>query len=307
MYDIIIIGAGPAGLTAAVYARRANKSVLLLDKGAFGGQITYSPKVENYPGFESVSGSQLADYMVEQALSQGAEVEVEAATGIQLSPDGVTKTVVTEDGNRYEALSVIIATGAKHRHLGLPNEDKFIGEGISFCAVCDGAFYKDKTVALIGGGNSALQEAILLSETCKKVIVVQNLDFLTGEQQLQDILAQRDNVEIITGHVVTEIPDGDALHAVVIESTATGERTTLKVDGMFVAIGLVPENTPFADHIDLDKWGYADSGEDCTTRTNGIFVAGDCRRKGVRQITTATADGAVSAVAACRYIDGLQK
>lgn len=307
MYDIIIIGAGPAGLTAAVYARRANKSVLLLDKGAFGGQITFSPKVENYPGFESISGSELADYMVSQALSQGAEVEVEAATGIEISPDGVTKTVITEDGNRYDALSVIIATGAKHRHLGLPNEEKFIGEGISFCAVCDGAFYKNKTVALIGGGNSALQEAILLSETCKKVIVVQNLDFLTGEKQLQDILAGRDNVEIITGHVVAEIPDGDALHAVVIESVATGERTTLTVDGMFVAIGLVPENTPFANHIDLDKWGYADAGEDCLTRTNGIYVAGDCRRKGVRQVTTATADGAVSAVAACRYIDGLQK
>ena len=306
MYDIIIIGAGPAGLTAAVYARRANKSVLLLDKGAFGGQITFSPKVENYPGFASISGSELADYMVEQALTQGAEVEVEAATGIEISPDGITKTVVTEDGNRYEALAVIIATGAKHRHLGLPNEDKFIGEGISFCAVCDGAFYKDKTVALIGGGNSALQEAILLSETCKKVIVVQNLDFLTGEQQLQDIISQRDNIEVITGHIVSEIPDGDALHAVVIESVATKERKTLTVDGMFVAIGLVPENTPFESLIDLDKWGYADAGEDCLTRTPGVYVAGDCRHKSIRQITTATADGAVSAVAACRYIDGLK-
>jgi len=305
MYDIIIIGAGPAGLTAAVYARRANKSVLLLDKGAFGGQITFSPKVENYPGFESISGSQLADYMVEQALSQGAEVEVEAAVGIELSPDGITKTVITEDGNRYDAYAVIIATGARHRHLGLPNEEKFIGEGISFCAVCDGAFYKDKTVALIGGGNSALQEAILLSETCKKVIVVQNLDFLTGEKQLQDIIAGRENIEVITGHIVAEIPDGDALHAVVIESVATKERQTLTVDGMFVAIGLVPENTPFKSHIDLDQWGYADAGEDCLTRTPGVYVAGDCRRKGVRQVTTATADGAVSAVAACRYIDGL--
>ncbi len=305
MYDIIIIGAGPAGLTAAVYARRANKSVLLLDKGAFGGQITFSPKVENYPGFESISGSQLADYMVEQALSQGAEVEVEAAVGIEVAPDGITKTVITEDGNRYDAYAVIIATGARHRHLGLPNEEKFIGEGISFCAVCDGAFYKDKTVALIGGGNSALQEAILLSETCKKVIVVQNLDFLTGEKQLQDIIAGRDNIEVITGHIVAEIPDGEALHAVVIESVATKERQTLTVDGMFVAIGLVPENTPFKSHIDLDQWGYADAGEDCLTRTPGVYVAGDCRRKGVRQVTTATADGAVSAVAACRYIDGL--
>ncbi len=306
MYDIIIVGAGPAGLTAAIYARRANKSVLLLDKGAFGGQITFSPKVENYPGFESISGSQLADYMVEQALSQGAEVEVEEVTGIEVSEDGVKKTVITDDGNRYECLSVIIAAGAKHRHLGLPNEEKFIGDGISFCAVCDGAFYKDKTVALIGGGNSALQEAILLSETSKKVYVVQNLDFLTGEQQLQDILATRENVEIITGHVAVEIPDGDVFHGVVIESTKDGTRRTIEADGMFVAIGLVPENTPFEGQIDLDQWGYADADESCTTRTKGIFVAGDCRKKGVRQVATATADGAVSAVAACRYIDGLK-
>ncbi|MBQ8912216.1 MAG: FAD-dependent oxidoreductase [Clostridia bacterium] len=305
MYDIIIIGAGPAGLTAAVYARRANKSVLLLDKGVFGGQITFSPKVENYPGFESISGSELADHMVEQALSQGAEVEVETATGIEISEDGRVKTVVTEDGGRYEALSVIIATGARHRHLGLPNEEKFIGDGISFCAVCDGAFYMDKTVALIGGGNSALQEAILLSETCKKVYVVQNLDFLTGEKQLQDILTARKNVEIITGSVVKEIPDGAVLSSIVIEKISNGNTRTLEIDGMFVAIGLLPENEAFASVMALDQWGYADSGEDCMTSTPGIFVAGDCRRKAVRQVTTATADGAVSAVAACRYIDGL--
>ncbi|MBQ9781232.1 MAG: FAD-dependent oxidoreductase [Clostridia bacterium] len=305
MYDIIIIGAGPAGLTAAVYARRANKSVLLLDKGVFGGQITFSPKVENYPGFESISGSELADHMVEQALSQGAEVEVETATGIEISEDGRVKTVVTEDGGRYEALSVIIATGARHRHLGLPNEEKFIGDGISFCAVCDGAFYMDKTVALIGGGNSALQEAILLSETCKKVYVVQNLDFLTGEKQLQDILTARKNVEIITGSVVKEIPDGAVLSSIVIEKISNGNTRTLEIDGMFVAIGLIPENEAFASVMALDQWGYADSGEDCMTSTPGIFVAGDCRRKAVRQVTTATADGAVSAVAACRYIDGL--
>ncbi len=307
MYDIIIIGAGPAGLTAAVYARRANKSVLILDKGVFGGQITFSPKVENYPGFESISGSELAEYMVGQALAQGADVEVETATGIEISEDGKVKTVVTEDGNRFDTLSVIIATGARHRHLGLPNEEKFIGDGISFCAVCDGAFYMNKTVALIGGGNSALQEAILLSETCKKVYVVQNLDFLTGEQQLQDILATRENVEIITGSVVKEIPDGASLSSIVIEKTADGTTRTLDIDGMFVAIGLIPENEAFASVMTLDKWGYADSGEDCLTSTPGVFVAGDCRRKAVRQVTTATADGAVSAVAACRYIDGLTR
>ncbi len=302
MYDIIVIGAGPAGLTAALYARRAEKTVLILEKGNFGGQITFSPKVENYPAFESVSGNELADKMIEQVLAQGADVDVETVTGI--TDNGDTKTVHTEEGNDYECKAVIIASGAKHRHLGVPNEEKFIGEGISFCAVCDGAFYKNKTVALVGGGNSALQEAILLSESCKKVYVLQNLDFLTGEKRLQDILANRGNVEIITGTVVSEIIDGDVFSGAVIEKVADGTKETLALDGMFVAIGLVPENTAFKNVVALDERGYADVDEDCTTKTAGVFVAGDCRRKAVRQVTTATGDGATAAIAACRYIDG---
>ena len=303
MHDIIIVGAGPAGLTAAIYARRANKSVLLLDKGAFGGQITFSPKVENFPGFDSISGSELADKLVEQALGQGAEVEIENVVEIKNLSD--KKVVVTEDGNEYEAKAVIIACGAKHRHLGLENEEKFIGEGISFCAVCDGAFFKDKTVALIGGGNSALQEAILLSETSKKVYVVQNLDFLTGEPQLQEILRKRENVEIILGTVVDSIKDGDSFSGITVKRVADGVKTELELDGMFVAIGLVPENEPFESVADLDERGYIASGEDCLTKTDGIFVAGDCRAKAVRQVTTAAADGTISAIAACRYIDSL--
>lgn len=303
MYDIIIVGAGPAGLTAAIYARRANKSVLLLDKGAFGGQITFSPKVENFPGFDSISGSELADKLVEQALGQGAEVEIENVVEIKNLSD--KKVVVTEDGNEYEAKAVIIACGAKHRHLGIENEEKFIGEGISFCAVCDGAFFKDKTVALIGGGNSALQEAILLSETSKKVYVVQNLDFLTGEPQLQEILRKRENVEIILGTVVDSIKDGDSFSGITVKRVADGVKTELELDGMFVAIGLVPENEPFESVADLDERGYIASGEDCLTKTDGIFVAGDCRAKAVRQVTTAAADGTISAIAACRYIDAL--
>lgn len=303
MYDIVIVGAGPAGLTAAVYARRAGKSVLLLDKGAFGGQITFSPKVENYPGFESVSGTELADRMVEQVLSQGADVEVESV--VEVKDLGKEKTVVTEEGNEYSCRAVILACGAKHRHLGLENEEKFIGEGISFCAVCDGAFYKNKTVALIGGGNSALQEAILLSETSEKVYVIQNLDFLTGEKRLEEILRGRGNVEIITGTVVSAIADGDEFHAITLKETATGKERELAVAGMFVAIGLVPENGAFQPLAELDAAGYFDSGEDCTTRTAGVFVAGDCRKKGVRQVTTATADGATAAIAACRYLDSL--
>ena len=195
MYDIIIVGAGPAGLCAAVYARRADKSVLLIEKNAFGGQIVFSPKVENFPGFESVSGSELADRLVSQVLAQGADVEVDTVTAVR--DGGETKTVVCESGTEYECRAVIISVGARHRRLGLPNEDTFIGDGISFCAVCDGAFYKNKDVALIGGGNSALQEALLLSESCRKVYVIQNLDRLTGESRLEEILRKRGNVEII--------------------------------------------------------------------------------------------------------------
>ena len=303
MYDIIIVGAGPAGLTAAIYARRANKSVLLMEKGAFGGQITFSPKVENYPGFASLSGTELADHFVEQALGLGADVEIETVTSIEDS--GTHKVVHTEDGNAYEAKAVIIAAGAKHRHLGLPNEEIHIGEGISFCAVCDGAFYKNKTVALVGGGNSALQEAILLSETCEKVYVVQNLDFLTGEQALQEILAQRANVEVILGTVVAALPDTAPLSSITLRREADGHTYDLAIDGLFVAIGLVPENGAFEHVAALDKVGYFDSDEDCLTRTAGIFVAGDCRRKGVRQVTTATGDGATAAIAACRWLDTL--
>ena len=303
MYDIVIIGAGPAGLTAAVYARRANKTVLILDKAGFGGQITFSPKVENYPGFESVSGSELADKMTEQVLSQGAEVEIENA--LEIKDNGATKVVVTEDGNEYECKSVIIAAGAQHRHLGLDNEERFIGDGISFCAVCDGAFYANKTVALIGGGNSALQEAILLSETSKKVYVIQNLDFLTGEQRLQEILAKRGNVEVILGTTVAAINDTPEFSGITLKKAADGTETNLPLDGMFVAIGLVPENEPFRNVADLDQNGYIDADEKCLTKTAGIFVAGDCRQKTVRQVTTATADGAVAAINACRYIDSL--
>ncbi len=299
MYDIIIIGAGPAGLTAAVYALRAGKTVLLLEKGSFGGQITYSPKVENIPGFVSVSGNEFAEKLVEQALNLGAEIEPCEALEIK---DGDIKTVVTDDGE-YTAKSVIIATGAKHRLLGLPNEEELIGNGISFCAVCDGAFYKDMDVAVIGGGNSALQEAILLSETSKKVYVVQNLGFLTGEKSLADELASKDNVEIIVNSVVKAINGENELESIVVENTHTNKQTVLDVACMFTAIGLVPQNSAFQSVLQLDSYGYADVDESCITATNGIFVAGDCRKKGIRQVTTAVSDGAVAALAACKFID----
>lgn len=303
MYDIVIVGAGPAGLTAAIYARRANKQVLLLEKAAFGGQITFSPKVENYPGFESVSGSGLADKLVEQALGQGADVEIE--TVVDIRDNGATKTVLTEEGNAYDAKAVIVCAGARHRHLGLEHEERFIGEGISFCAVCDGAFYKDKTVGLVGGGNSALQEAILLSETCRQVIVIQNLDRLTGEEQLQEIVHKRENIEVLTGTVVSGIADTETFTGITVRRVADDVEQTLALDGLFVAIGLQPENEAFAGLAQLDAAGYFATGEDCVTKTPGLFVAGDCRAKAVRQVATAVGDGAVAALAACRYIDNL--
>lgn len=299
MYDIIIIGAGPAGLTAAVYARRAEKSVLILEKGVFGGQMTFSPKIENYPGFNEISGNALAEKMIEQALNLGAEIDMGEVTHAELA--GETKKVYTEDG-MFEARAVIFATGAEHRKLGLAREDALIGSGISFCAVCDGAFFSGEDVAVIGGGNSALQEALLLSETAKSVTVVQNLPTLTGEMSLQSRLAEKSNVKIITDSVVSAYLGENEIEGILIRNTATGSESRLECKGVFVAIGLVPSTDGFSDELKLDSLGYVISDESCTTGTPGVFVAGDCRTKSTRQITTASADGAVAALAACRYI-----
>lgn len=300
MYDIAIIGAGPAGLTAALYALRADKSVIVLEKGAFGGQITFSPKLENYPGTGTLSGNEFAEKLVEQVLDQGADIEPENVLSIE-KKDNIF-TVTTEDGE-YEAKSVIVATGAKHRMLGLEDEERFVGNGISFCAVCDGAFYKDREVAVIGGGNSALQEALLLSTLCKKVTVVQNLASFTGEERLVRDLEKKENVETILSTVVTKFSGEDELSSIEIRNTETGETKTLSVDGVFVAIGLIPQNEPFAEYVELNPYGYAASDESCTTKTEGLFVAGDCRAKSVRQVATAVGDGAVAALNACNYID----
>ncbi len=297
-HDIIVIGAGPAGLTAALYGLRAGKSVLILEKGAFGGQATFSPKIENYPGMTQISGSELADKMVEQVLFQGADVEVEEVR--EIKPEGEVKRVITDMGEHL-AKAVVIATGAEHRRLGVDGEDKFIGEGISFCAVCDGAFYAGKKIAVIGGGNSALQEALSLSEICEKVTLVQNLAFLTGEKRLQELVEKKDNIEVILSHTVERVLGDEAFEGIVIKGEA-GE-TTLTLDGMFVAIGLVPAAKEFASVTKLDERGYIVSNEKCLTDTEGVFVAGDCRTKEIRQISTACADGAVAALAAVKYIE----
>ena len=301
MYDVIIIGGGPAGLTAALYAKRANKTVLVIEKGCFGGQITFSPKVENIPGFAEITGNEFADKLVEQVLGQDAEVDCSEVLEVR---DGEVKTVVTTDGE-HQAKTVIIATGAKHRMLGLEHEAELVGEGISFCAVCDGAFYENKTVAVVGGGNSALQEAILLSELASKVYVVQNLDDFTGEKKLVDLLKAKSNVEIILGTEVSNLIGETELQGIIIKNTHTGETKELSLDGLFIAIGLIPQNEMFKEVVQLDSYGYVIATEDCHTSTPGIFVAGDCRTKRIRQVATAASDGAVAAMAACDYIDKL--
>ena len=303
MKDIIIIGAGPAGMTAALYALRADKSVLLLEKENFGGQITFSPRLENYPTIMEISGSEFANLLLEQVIAHGAEIELAEAT--EIKDMGDYKTVCTEYGD-FDGKTVIIATGSKHRHLGLEGEEELIGSGISFCAVCDGSFFADKCVAVIGGGNTALQEAVMLSDICKKVTVIQNLSFMTGEKRLLSILESKPNVDMIFNTVVSGLESSNGeLCAINIKNTESNEERRFELDGMFVAIGQAPENEAFRGISALNEYGYIIADESCLTDTAGVFVAGDCRTKRVRQVTTASADGAIAALAACRYIDGL--
>lgn len=300
LYDILIVGGGPAGLTAATYARRAGKSVLVIEKNAFGGQITWSPKVENFPGFVSVSGTELGDKLLEQAMEQGAEVELDEVTALRVDPDGV-KTAVCESGAEFQGRSLIVAVGAKPRMLGLAREEELVGNGVCFCAVCDGAFYAGLDVAVCGGGNAALQDALLLSEKCRRVTLIHRRDSFRGEQKLVEALEKRENVEFMMSAKVTELLGEGELSGLVVEQN--GARRELKVAGLFVAVGHQPDNGVFAELMDLDAAGYAASGEDCLTGSAGVFVAGDCRAKAVRQLTTAAADGSVAALQACRWLD----
>lgn len=299
-YDIAVIGSGPAGLTAALYARRAGKSVLVLEKENFGGQITFSPKVENYPTHQEISGAALSEQMLEQVQAQGAELEMDHITAVSKDADGFT---LKGEYGEYQSRTVILAAGSKHRTLGLPNEEELVGAGVCYCAVCDGAFFKGQDVAVIGGGNTALQDTVLLAELCRTVTVVQNLPKLTGEQALQEKIAALPNVTILTDATVSALIGKDALTG--IEIVQNGAAKKLDVTGIFVAIGQKPENDAFAALAELDAYGYAVSDERCLTKTAGLFVAGDCRTKAIRQVVTATADGAVAALAACRYLDTL--
>ncbi len=301
IYDIVIIGAGPAGLSAAVYGQRAGKKTLLIDVRGFGGQILNTPEVENYPGIKKVSGFEFASGLYEQASGQGAEIVYEKAVGIEA---GNPMVVRTETGS-YEARAVILATGAKNRPLGIPTEEKFAGAGVSYCATCDGAFFRGRTVAVIGGGNTALEDAEVLSGLAEKVYLVHRRDRFRGEQAGVKRLLTKDNVEFVLDSVPVEILGEMTVSGLKVRDVKTEAERILDVQGIFVAIGQMPDNVDFADVAELDETGYIAAGEDCLTKTPGLFTAGDCRTKKVRQLTTAAADGAVAALAAVDYINGL--
>ena len=296
MYDSIIIGAGPAGMTAAIYLARANKKVLIIEKETIGGQISSSPLVENYPGYEGISGSVLANNMYNQVDKLGVDIELDEVTDIIPGELHMVKTL----DNEFKARTVIIATGVKYRLLGLENEIELIGNGIHFCVSCDGAFYKGKHVAVIGGGNTGIINAIALADMCEKVYLIQDKDKLTGEKILQDKLKQKVNVEVITNSVVSKIIGDDKLEKIIIKNGK--KENEIIVDGMFISIGLMPQSDFLKGIIDLDKFNYAVSF-DTKTKINGIFVAGDIRTKPFRQITTAVNDGTTSALYALEYLD----
>lgn len=302
MYDIVIIGAGPAGLSAAIYGQRAGKETLLIDAKGFGGQIINTPDVENYPGIKRVSGLELATNLYEQATELGAEIVYEKAVGIEDA--GQYKKVKTES-TVYETKSVIISTGAKNRPMGLEQEEKYTGAGVSYCATCDGAFFRGRDVAVIGGGNTALEDAEVLSGIADKVYLVHRRDQFRGEEANVKRLREKENVEFVLDSVPVELVGDTMISGLKVKNVKTEETITLLVQGVFVAIGQMPDNQDFADVARLDDKGYVTAGEDCLTGTPGIFTAGDCRTKKVRQLATAAADGAVAALAAVEYINNI--
>ena len=296
MYDIIIIGAGPAGLTAAIYARRASRKTLVLEANAYGGQIINTLEIENYPAEKNISGFDLATKMYDQAKDLGAEIKFERA--IQIRNDGDKKEVKTEE-DVYYGKAVIIATGSSNRKLGLLGEDELVGKGISYCATCDGAFYKDKIVAVNGGGNTALEDAIYLCDVAKKVYLIHRRSEFRGDDLLVERLKKKNNVDFILDSTIVKLNADGKLQSVVIENR-DGKKREIKVDGLFVAIGRIPENKEFENLVELDEAGYVIADENCATNESGIFVAGDNRTKSVRQLVTATADGAIAATEAIK-------
>ena len=302
MHDIVIVGAGVAGLSAAIYGLRAGKSVLLFEEKTYGGQIINTPEIENYPGIKKVSGFEFATNLYEQATELGAEVKYEKVLGII---DNSDKKIVKTDLGEYETKAVILATGAKNRPLGIDREQELIGAGVSYCATCDGAFFRGKDVAVVGGGNTALEDAQFLSNYCNKVYVIHRRDSFRGEIKHVEALKSKPNVEFILDTNVTKLIGEERLEAIEVGNKKTGDKREISVAGVFVAIGQMPDNEAFDELIATDDYGYIEAGEDCKTGTEGIYVAGDCRTKTVRQLTTAAADGAVAALAACEYLQSV--
>ncbi len=313
MYDIIIVGAGTAGLSAAIYGLRAGKSVLVLEQASYGGQIINTPSVENYPGIEKISGYEFASGLYKQAEKLGMEYRCEQVKKVRLAEEeeqeiaatdfsekmtAARKKTVETAAHSYEAASVILATGAKNRPLGLEKEEAYIGKGISYCATCDGMFFRGKRVAVAGGGNTALEDAAFLSNYCERVYLIHRREQFRGEEKLAADLREKENVEFLLNKTVTALEGEPVLQAVTVKDKISGAEERLEVSGLFIAIGQMPENTAFAGLVELDEGGYIRAGEDCCTSVPGIFAAGDCRTKTVRQLTTAAADGAVAGLAA---------
>lgn len=302
MFDLIIVGAGTAGLSAAIYGVRAGKSVLVLEGAAYGGQIINTPEIENYPGIKKISGFEFATNLYNQAKELGAEIRFEKVLSVQ-EKNG-HKIVVTKD-KEYEAKAVILATGAKNRNLGIEKEQELVGKGVSYCATCDGMFYRGKVVAVNGGGNTAVEDATFLSEYVEKVYVIHRRDSFRADKAEVDRLVARKNVELVLNSTIKALEsDASGLTGILVVDK-DGKERQIQVDGLFVAIGQAPDNEAFRNEVDLDSKGYISAGEDCSTKTEGIFTAGDCRTKAVRQLATAASDGAVAALAAVNYINGL--
>lgn len=303
VYDTIVIGAGPAGLTSAIYLLRARKQVLILEKSSVGGGIASTPAIENYPGYQLISGEQLADHMYNQVMNLGGELEVWEAQKIEENGfDGSGKLVwkISTDGPDFYARSIIIATGNTYRKTGLPREEEFIGHGISFCVTCDGAFFKDQVVAVLGGGNSGVTNALELSEIAKEVIVLQDLEDLTCEKVLKEKLLDKKNVKVFYNTKIKEFLGDTDLNG--IKLLVNGKEEEIKVDGLFISIGLIPATNFLRGFIDLNERNYVASGENCNTNKQGIFVAGDVRNKAYRQITTANSDGTIAALETEKYL-----
>ncbi len=299
MYDILIVGGGTAGLTAAIYARRAGRSVLVLEGTGFGGQITSAPLVENYPGIPAVSGVDYSEALAGQARALGAETKFGRVTAAEREGDCF---VLTVGKKRYEGRCLILATGAKHRKLGVEGEEAMVGRGVSYCAVCDGGFFTGKDTAVVGGGDSALQSAIFLSGVCKSVALIHRREQFRAQNAYVEAAKAKRNITFIMDARVSAL-QGDSLLTGITLTQGDGTQRELAVDGLFVAVGQEPDNVPFSGLAELEG-GYFKAGEDCRTITPGVFVAGDCRTKELRQLTTAAADGSVAATAACRWLDG---